>query len=519
MRFQLKIEIPNIHFSNSGPILPLQELLSLDKITKTESAEVSTPICTIQATDCHQLEKNGPWGATFEAIFPYQEKKIDESFFQGFTGLLDKIRTKITTEPSSLDVLTNERLNWENDTYKFTRLSNDPLKISLIRTDLPIEKWEIHPQFGYTFRKTEDLPLLINRFDPVGTLNMNRYDSPDKGVFTRDPYSGRAEALFIVMFEPFGYDRHWEPFFNVIEFLRLSLGFSMARDIPESDVQRNGVEAYMRILSKTSFRSMFENIVPEVFRTSVTEKSYDRMPRIQTDTGTIEGNLKGILEVMLYQANHLQTDQKISDANPAFEKLYEYIERGFTEPFQSRIPFYHRESTKTLQSVPYLVTDPQKGNLDLVQYYRGKMTLRAILKSILSSSEEAEEMAHTLEEAIDTLFGKEITPKTQVLVNTMINNIKTHDFLSPVPFSLPENPMGYYSRYKSPGSERFMLDIKYIPRFFHEQTDYQPENQKQNDSKPVNKEKCFYNHEFREWVRKEALRDPYDFTFTEIREE
>ena len=283
---------------------------------------------------------------------------------------------------------------------------------------------------------------------------MNRKENPSKGTFKRDPYSGRAQALFTVMFEPLCMDESWQNFFFILELTRLSLGFSMAREINQADTNRQGNQAYMRILSLSSFKSMFQNMIPPII--------LDPTPKSSPNTSLFP----------------------FTEMSP-LDLVCQYIYEGFVDEFQARIPFWHLDTEQTLQNVCYMQVDTTLGNPSLVQFYRDKASISDIVSGILLPSRDIHQYCEVLQKDVDILLGDRKDSHTNAAVNQMINNMKTYDLMSPVPFSLPTDIMGYNTRYFVPGTPRFLLKVKYVQRFYEEN---------EGDTK------CLYNQDFKEWT-------------------
>lgn len=443
--YGFELEFPNFYFTSSTPI---DEKAILFTITNNNVLQFN-----IMATNGQQIDINKSWIYTLKINSVVQTSTADISLFCAATAFLNEINTKIDNGPGSIN-LSPQMQPWKlmdpNNIYIATYIYNKPLQLKKFVSPQSLDNTEVHPQFTFGFDAPKTLVGFYNHFDPVTILDMNRVKQPEKGVFKANPYSGESLALFTNMFDSLGLDDSWDNFWYVLEFLRLSLGFSMAREISQDDTNRQGNKAYMRIMSRVSFRSMFQNIIPPQFNQAFIE---------------IEGD----------------NEKKIKKKVSPFEYICNYINLCFMLPFQSRIPFWHLNNTATLDNKQYMNVVPTLGNPDLTQYYKDKISINAIVASVLQQDWPKQGFSEEFQKAVDILFPVKKPENIVPIINQILNNMMTYDFLSPVPFALPNDAMGYYTRSNIPGAPKFLLEVRYIERFYDIQQ---------------KKEKCLYTTDF-----------------------
>lgn len=428
--YGFELEFPNFYFTSSGPI---EEAATLFNLTSNDVLQFS-----IKAVDGRQAETNKSWTYKLKASSTVRTTEADASLFGALTAFLNEVNAKIDNGSGSLS-LSPQMQPWKltdpNHSYIASYKYTKSLQLKKTVSPQSLDNTEVLPQFTFGFDAPKTLVGFYNHFDPVTILDMNRVKQPEKGVFTRNPYSDSSLGLFTSMFQVSVFDNTWFNFWCVLEFLRLSLGFSMAREINQDDTNRQGNKAYMRILSRVSFRSLFQNLIP---------------PKIT----------QPFIEV-----NEVEGEDDTEKVSP-IDYICRYIREGFTLPFQTRIPFWHISNTATLDGKEYMNTNPSLGNPDLAQYYKDKISLEGIVASILQGNWSKQGFPEEFQKAVNILFPIKKPDNIISTINQMVNNMDTYDFLSPVPFSLPNDAMGYYTRANIPGTPKFLLEVKYIERFY-----------------------------------------------------
>lgn len=453
---------PNIYFSSTVSLA--------DETLMFTIKNNDVLLYNIKAVHGKKVDEQGSWHYSLKAVSVQNTAPPSITMFAPLTALLQYINTKITNNPTFqlTPQMAPFKIEDPNAVYVVSYVNSRSCVLKMLTSPQSPDNTEVHPQFTFGFDAPSTLPAFYQHFDPVTVLDMNRITAqqPEKGCFARDPYSGSAEALFNVLSYSLNIDASWADFWYVLEFLRLSLGFSMAREITQDDTNRQGNKAYMRIMARTSFRSMFQNIIP--------------------------------LKVLDLTSHHTTSSiyGERSDQT-AFDIICFYIDNCFQEPFQRRTPFWHLSNTPTLAGKAYMMVDPKVGNIDLVQYYRDKTSIRNIVASTLLPQWQTEDLSQAFTQDMVALFPGSTQQAVTPTINQIQNNLVNFDLMSPVPYSLPNDAMGYYSRASIPGTPKFLLEVQYIEKFYE-----------LKQSQP----KCLYNTDFQTWCVGEFLQAQKNWT-------
>jgi hypothetical protein len=456
--WSFSVELDN-YYVNS--LTPLSES---DPLFVISSAQGVT-LYTIYGTGCTKTETDKYYHSSLKAQL-YSDQGVvdaDVQVFAPLTAFLTKVDAKLMKPLSPKDYWTFKQ---------YTALYVNAASVIPMKQDgaIPLAQVSVIPTLTFGFDDPSLLEPFYHHFDPVRILDLNYWkrSTPSKAMFDRDPYSGRSKALFRVMMESLGMTDDWADFFSVLEFARLSLGFAMAREINQEDTNIRGNEAYMRLLSHTTFRGMFQTSIPPVF--------------LQTE--------------YTYRDPYVVEREALKTVNP-FKELVRYVQLCFTEPFQKRIPFWHLCTTALLGGKAYISNVPSGGNPDLAQYYRDKANVENILASMVLKDWDTQGYGDELKKGVTALFGKNPPQDVIATMNMMMDNMNTYDLMSPVPFALPPCPMGYATRYGVAGTPRFLVEVTYA-KTFYEQTAGGTNDGADGRGEPVPVQ-CVYDDAFRDW--------------------
>jgi hypothetical protein len=456
--YSFAFDFPNYYFNAHPSIVDGSEMFTIS-LVKENSLIPLYKIKAINFMDVDGQDNKKPRYGVMQACL-CDDQGIQEANISLFNPLTGFLTAWSKNKGQTLNKEDKWKFQESNKSYVAEYSNAAPSMVMMVNKDTPINSTPLYPTFTFGFDNPLILEPFYNHFDPVKYLNLNYTENPEKAMFDRDPYSGRSKALFSVMFEPLGMTEQWANFFAVLEFTRLSFGLAMAREINQEDTNFYGNQAYMRILSKTTFRSLFQNIIPMVFQQS--EYSYRDPYAAETDAVKI--------------------------LNP-FKELCRYISLCFTEPFKKRIPFWHLNTTATIAGKQYIAYNSGEGkkvNPNLAQYYRDKASVENILSSMILTNWETQGYPEELQKGIQTIFGATPPQNVTSLVNVMVDNMATFDLMSPVPFSLPTSPMGYNTRYAVAGTPKFMLDVTYIKTLYEKMINLPSGS-------------CVYNSNFMTW--------------------
>lgn len=462
--YGLSLEFPKFYFQSKTPLQTSEPLFTI--------ANNDVEYFKVYGLDGLQLESPGDIHYVLSATSTLTNATPELNLFNPLTAFLQYISDQLNAHQNGLPLApkTTWQLKYLSDTFSVNYTGTVPITLKESIVSQPLEQTNIVPQMTFGFNDVSILSAFYGHFDPVKYLNMDCKDHPTKATFVSNPYSDQAQALFTVMFQQFGMDDSWQKFFNAIEFLRLSLGFAMARDIGQATTNRLGNQAYMRILSSVTMRSLFQNITPQIFLSSTPIATH--YPNIELPVGSTE--------------------------NVTFlDLLWQYIQLGFSEDFQKRIPFWHIASTPTIDDISYMQVDPNKGNPNLIQYYKDHASVMSILQSIFWQEWPTQGYPESLTEAQQVLYPKP-SASIEAVLRQMHNNLDTYDFMSPVPFDCPDSPMGYHTRYALPDTPKVLLTVKYIEKMYAAS-----ENTTTGDNSDDESTACVYNDQFQNWCVQE----------------
>lgn len=385
---------------------------------------------------------------------PYTEAPQD-NFFEALDAFLTYIvlnAQEHTSYTKKIDFLPNSTFNISNAnktvTYEVRYVWQSSSSIIFSKGVEKIEDIELSPQFTFGFEEVNTLPFFYSNFNPSRYYNDRKNRFVD--MFYNAPYSIPAGSRFrhevrSALTSDLLEDQkaRWDKIYNLVEFFRTYLAFSLRKNIPPSIIDKIGCKIYTPIMSRVSLSGMFANLIKGF--------SYEN--------GNIFGKTPGVTY------------------NDLIEKLCKYIVEGFNPDNTLSVPFqYFPYGFVFLRNGEIFEYIPESTHLSLLESYKNLITIEDFCESILGKKN-----VKKVEDLISSLQDICVTPsknlyiyrnKAQGLdsiiddaVKPIYDNLKIWDFMSPPPYSHPSSSMGGFSR-SSVEAPMFLMEVRFVDTMY-----------------------------------------------------
>lgn len=310
------------------------------------------------------------------------------------------------------DLFFNEQKDWtlniDNQVYLLSFVYNTPIKLTCIA----VQKI-VNPQFTFGFYTESVLENFYKYMQPL------EYFKEIKNMFLIQPYCEGSKTNYKFYFNSTTTGDRW----RLLEFLRFYIACSLQNNI---NPYAFGNKSYMHIMSRVSIRN---NMIKNYF----TECSKDFHNLCAYITEQFKELTRQKITFPLLHANSLNSD----DPDNMDCKLNDTINNTYRTYAGSLLLLI--KSIFTKESFDKQLTEK---NIESTMLYCKKENDLGLM-----IDEDEDEDEEALKE-----------------VKLSLSNISNYDFLSPVPYSCNDNPMGLYSRVGTENTPKYLFEIRYVPK-------------------------------------------------------